>query len=113
MSKRIAYLNSEIKFSFLLKDKDGNTNVIILNQFLSRHKITLSILRKIRADHAFRVYRGKNNSCRQILRQLAYRHKIDHTLSVEHYDAINDRPIMYLDTSSIIPAPRLIFPIIK
>ncbi|CAG8592525.1 9941_t:CDS:2 [Paraglomus brasilianum] len=43
------------KFPFLLKDKDGNTNVVPLNQFLSRHRI---MLRKIGADHASRVHEG-------------------------------------------------------
>ncbi|CAG8780786.1 25721_t:CDS:2, partial [Gigaspora margarita] len=46
------------KFPFLLKDKDGNTNVAPLNQFLSRHKITSFILRKIGADHASRIHGG-------------------------------------------------------
>ncbi|RIB30498.1 hypothetical protein C2G38_2152432 [Gigaspora rosea] len=44
------------KFSFLLKDKDGNTNVVPLNQFLSCYRITSFILRKIGADHASRVH---------------------------------------------------------
>ncbi|CAG8784229.1 16944_t:CDS:2, partial [Dentiscutata erythropus] len=86
------------KFSFLLKDKDGNTNVVPLNQFLSQHKITSFILRKIGANHASRVHGGKNDTGRQHLRQLAYRHKIGHASSVEHYGVINDRPI--------IPTPK-------
>ncbi|CAG8798926.1 552_t:CDS:2, partial [Dentiscutata erythropus] len=57
------------KFPFLLKNKDGNTNVASLNQFLSRHKITSSILRKIGADYASRVH------------------------GVKHYSVINDRPV--------------------
>ncbi|KAF0420608.1 hypothetical protein F8M41_006923 [Gigaspora margarita] len=61
------------KFPFLLKDKDGNTNVVPLNQFLSRHRITSFILRKIGAVHASRVHG-------------------DHALSVEHYGVMNDRP---------------------
>ena len=59
------------KFPFLLKDKDGNTNVVPLNQFLSRYKITSYMLRKIGADHASRVHGGKNDSGYQYLRQLA------------------------------------------
>jgi hypothetical protein len=55
------------KFPFLLKDKDGNTNVAPLNQFLSCHRITSFILRKIGADHASRVHGGRNDSCRQYL----------------------------------------------
>lgn len=82
----------------MLKDKDGNTNVAPLNQFLSRHKITSFILRKIGADHASRVHEGKNDSRRQYLRQLACRHKIGHASSVEHYGVMNDRPI--------IPVPK-------
>ncbi|CAG8827765.1 30762_t:CDS:1, partial [Racocetra persica] len=39
------------------------------------------------------VYGGKNDSRRQYLRQLAYRHKIDYASLVEHYDVMNDRPI--------------------
>ncbi|CAG8812498.1 5273_t:CDS:2, partial [Dentiscutata erythropus] len=73
------------KFPFLLKDKNGNTNVAPLNQFLSRYRITSYILRKIGADHASRVHGGRNNSHRQYLWQLACRHKIGHALSVEHY----------------------------
>ncbi|CAG8783397.1 3448_t:CDS:2, partial [Dentiscutata erythropus] len=80
------------KFSFLLKDKNGNTNIAPLNQFLSRHRITSYILRKIGTDHASRVYGGRNDSCRQYLWQLACRHKIGHALSVEHYSVMNDRP---------------------
>ncbi|CAG8679006.1 18178_t:CDS:2, partial [Gigaspora margarita] len=80
------------RFPFLLKDKDGNTNVAPLNLFLSRHRITSFILRKIGADHASRVHGGKNDSCRQYLRQLACRHKIGHASSVEHYGIMNDRP---------------------
>ena len=82
------------KFPFLLKDKDGNTNVAPLNQFLSRHKITSFILRKIGADHASRIHGSRNDSRRQYLRQLACRHKIGHASSVEHYGVIvmNDRP---------------------
>ena len=76
----------------MLKDKDGNTNVAPLNQFLSRHKITSFILRKIGADHTSRVHGGRNDSRRQYLRQLACRHKIGHALSVEHYGVMNDRP---------------------
>jgi hypothetical protein len=86
------------KFPFLLKDKDGNTNVAPLNQFLSRHKITSFMLRKIGADHASRVHGGKNDTGRQNLRQLACRHKIGHASSVEHYGVINDRPV--------IPVPK-------
>ncbi|CAG8791044.1 24752_t:CDS:2, partial [Dentiscutata erythropus] len=56
------------KFPFLLKNKDGNTNVAPLNQFLSRHRITLYMLRKIGADHASRVH------------------------GVEHYGVMNNRP---------------------
>ncbi|CAG8634090.1 6986_t:CDS:2 [Gigaspora rosea] len=56
------------KFPFLLKDKDRNTNIVPLNQFLSCHRITSFILRKVGADHAFRVH------------------------GVEHYGVINDRP---------------------
>ncbi|RHZ63285.1 hypothetical protein Glove_330g79 [Diversispora epigaea] len=88
------------KFPFLLKDKDGNTNVVPLNQFLSRHRITS-------------VHGGKNDTGRQYLRQLACRHKIGHASSVEHYGVMNDRPNMCLDTSSAIPAPRPIAPMIK
>src|SRR6185369_10990009 len=80
------------KFPFLLKDKDGNTNVAPLNQFLSCHRITSFILRKIGADHASRVHGGRNDSRRQYLRQLACRHKIGHASSVEHYGVMNDRP---------------------
>ncbi|RHZ87775.1 hypothetical protein Glove_30g100 [Diversispora epigaea] len=83
------------------KDRGGNTNVTMLNQFLSRHKITSSILRKIGADHASRVHGGKNNSRRQTLRQLACRHKIGHALSVEHYGVINDRPVIPISKQEI------------
>ncbi|KAG9301856.1 hypothetical protein G9A89_004535 [Geosiphon pyriformis] len=82
------------KFPFLLKDKDRNTNVVPLNLFLSRHRITSYMLRKIGADHASRVHGGKNDSGRQYLRQLACRHKIGHASSVEHYGVMNDRPII-------------------
>ncbi|CAG8775460.1 18974_t:CDS:1, partial [Dentiscutata erythropus] len=80
------------KFPFLLKNKNGNTNVAPLNQFLSRYRITSYMLRKIGADHAFRVHGGRNDSCYQYLWQLACRHKIDHALSVKHYGVMNDRP---------------------
>ncbi|CAG8843732.1 30247_t:CDS:2, partial [Gigaspora margarita] len=80
------------RFPFLLKDKNENINVAPLNQFLSRYKINSFILRKIGADHASRVYGGRNDSCCQYLQQLAYRHKIGHASSVEHYGVINDRP---------------------
>ncbi|CAG8843382.1 25330_t:CDS:2, partial [Gigaspora margarita] len=80
------------RFSFLLKDKDKNTNVAPLNQFLSRYKIISFILRKIGADYASRVHGGRNDSRYQYLRQLACRHKIGHALSVEHYGVMNDRP---------------------
>ena len=89
----------------MVKDKDGNTNVAPLNQFLSQHKITSFILRKIGADHASRVHGGKNDTGRQHLQQLACRHKIGHASSVEHYGVMNDRPI--------IPAPKPIVPMIK
>ncbi|CAG8472179.1 4666_t:CDS:2 [Gigaspora rosea] len=56
------------KFPFLLKDKNGNTNVVPLNQFLSRHRITPIYIKKIGADHASRVH------------------------GVEHYGIMNDRP---------------------
>ncbi|CAG8799342.1 16601_t:CDS:1, partial [Dentiscutata erythropus] len=81
------------KFSFLLKNKDRNTNVAPLNQFLSRHRITSYMLRKIDADHASKVHGGKNDTGRQYLRQLACRHKIGHASSVEHYGVMNDKPI--------------------
>ncbi|CAG8850095.1 26499_t:CDS:2, partial [Gigaspora margarita] len=58
------------RFPFLLKDKDGNTNVAPLNLFLSHHRITSFILRKIGADHASRVH------------------------GVEHYGVMNDRQII-------------------
>ncbi|CAG8792774.1 11395_t:CDS:2, partial [Dentiscutata erythropus] len=80
------------KFPFLLKNKDGNTNIAPLNQFLSHHRITSYMLKKIGADHASRVHKDRNDSCHQYLRQLAYRHKIGHTLLVEHYGVMNDRP---------------------
>ncbi|CAG8809144.1 20047_t:CDS:2, partial [Gigaspora margarita] len=80
------------RFPFLLKDKDENTNVAPLNQFLNRHKITSFILRKIGADHASRVHGGRNDSRYQYLRQLVCRHKIGHASSVEHYGVMNDRP---------------------
>ncbi|CAG8843973.1 42126_t:CDS:2, partial [Gigaspora margarita] len=82
------------RFSFLLKDKDRNTNVAPLNLFLSRYRITSFILRKIGADHASRVHGGKNDSCHQYLRQLACRHKIGHASSVEHYGVMNNRPVI-------------------
>ncbi|CAG8776800.1 5388_t:CDS:1, partial [Dentiscutata heterogama] len=80
------------KFPFLLKDKNGNTNVVPLNQFLSCHRITSYMLRKIGADYASRVHRGGNDFCYQYLWQLAYKHKISYASSVEHYGVINDRP---------------------
>ncbi|CAG8764434.1 28611_t:CDS:2 [Gigaspora margarita] len=80
------------RFLFLLKDKNENTNVAPLNQFLSRYKITSFILRKIGADHASKVHGGRNDSRCQYLRQLACRHKIGHASSVEHYGVMNDRP---------------------
>ncbi|CAG8815705.1 467_t:CDS:2, partial [Dentiscutata erythropus] len=80
------------KFPFLLKDKNGNTNIAPFNQFLNRYRITSYILRKIGADHTFRVHGGRNDSRHQYLRQLACRHKIGYTLSVEHYSVMNDRP---------------------
>ncbi|CAG8845065.1 28107_t:CDS:2, partial [Gigaspora margarita] len=55
------------RFPFLLKDKNGNTNVAPLNQFLSHHKITSFILRKIGADQASRIHGGRNDSRRQYL----------------------------------------------
>ncbi|CAG8817893.1 10950_t:CDS:2, partial [Dentiscutata erythropus] len=45
-----------------------------------------------RADHTSRIHGGRNDSCHQYLRQLAYRHKIGHASSVEHYGVMNDRP---------------------
>ncbi|CAG8804939.1 9957_t:CDS:2, partial [Dentiscutata erythropus] len=45
------------------------------------------------ADHTSRVHGGRNDSCHQYLRQLAYRHKIGHASSVEHYGVMNNRPI--------------------
>ncbi|CAG8574339.1 26929_t:CDS:1, partial [Racocetra persica] len=36
---------------------------------------------------------SKNNTSCQYLQQLAYRHKIGHASSVEHYGVMNDRPI--------------------
>ncbi|CAG8797217.1 18957_t:CDS:2, partial [Dentiscutata erythropus] len=80
------------KFPFLLKDKNENTNVVPLNQFLSCHRITSYILRKIGADHTSRVHGGRNDFCCQYLRQLACRHKIGYALSVKHYGVMNDRP---------------------
>ena len=78
----------------MLKDKDGNTNVVPLNQFLSHYRITSYMLRKRGADHASRVHEGKNDSRRQYLQQLACRYKIGHASSVEHYDVMNDRSII-------------------
>ncbi|RIB00867.1 hypothetical protein C2G38_2232638 [Gigaspora rosea] len=80
------------KFPFLLKDKDRNTNIVLFNQFLSRHRITSFILRKIGANLASKVHGGRNDSYYQYLRQLACRHKIGHASSVEHNGVINDRP---------------------
>ncbi|CAG8810231.1 23216_t:CDS:1, partial [Dentiscutata erythropus] len=74
--------------------KDENTNVVPLNQFLSRQRIISFILRKIGADHASRVHEGRNNSSYQYLRQLACRYKIGYALLVEHYSIMNDRPII-------------------
>ncbi|CAG8734025.1 20791_t:CDS:2, partial [Gigaspora rosea] len=48
--------------------QDGNTNVVPLNQFLSWHRIILFILRKIEANHTFKIY------------------------GVEHYGIMNNRP---------------------
>ncbi|CAG8817213.1 10794_t:CDS:1, partial [Dentiscutata erythropus] len=78
------------KFSFLLKDKNRNTNIAPLNQFLSCHRITSYILRKIGANYTSRVHGGRNDSRRQYLRQLACRHKIGHALSVEYYGVMNN-----------------------
>ncbi|KAF0370629.1 hypothetical protein F8M41_013228 [Gigaspora margarita] len=58
LQKELCKLGRSIpnKFLFLLKDKDGNTNIVPLNQFLSRYRITLFILRKIGADYTSRVH---------------------------------------------------------
>ncbi|CAG8780415.1 22476_t:CDS:2, partial [Gigaspora rosea] len=80
------------KFPFLLKDKDRNTNIVLLNQFLSCHRITSFILKKIGANLASKVHGGRNDSYHQYLRQLACRHKIGHASSVEYNGVINDRP---------------------
>ncbi|CAG8720579.1 7713_t:CDS:2, partial [Dentiscutata erythropus] len=82
------------KFFFSLKDKNGNTNVAPLNQFLSRHRITSYMLRKIGANHASRVHGGKNDTGHQYLQQLACRHKIGHASSVEYYGCGNNVEIL-------------------
>ncbi len=55
--------------------------------------ITLSLLRKIGADHASRIHRGKNDSGHQYLWDLATRHKRECILSIQHYGAMNDKSI--------------------
>lgn len=67
------------------------TNINPLNRFLAPHRITSCLLRKMGADHATIVHKGKNESRRQTLQQLACRHKTSRT-SIKDYGVMNDRP---------------------
>ncbi|RHZ76192.1 hypothetical protein Glove_202g97 [Diversispora epigaea] len=100
------------EFPFLIRDKDGDVNVHPINNFLAIYGISSSYLRKIRSDHAIDIHGGKTDSKRNRLHKLALRHKINREAS-NHYGVMNNRPNMCLDTSSAIPTPRPIFPMIK
>ncbi|GBC03482.1 hypothetical protein RclHR1_05140016 [Rhizophagus clarus] len=52
------------KFPFLQKNKSGIVNVNPINLILAKHGITSKKLRKIGADHASRIHKGKNDSHR-------------------------------------------------
>jgi hypothetical protein len=80
------------KFTFLRKNKSGIVNVNPINLTLIQHGITLRKLRKIGADYASRIHRGKNDSRRQRLRKLACRQVVGRDESVQHYGIMNDPP---------------------
>ncbi|RGB22394.1 hypothetical protein C1646_782013 [Rhizophagus diaphanus] len=80
------------KFTFLRKNKSGIVNVNLINLVLAKHGITSNKLRKIGADHASRIHRGKNDSRRQRLRKLACRQVVGRDESVQHYGIMNDPP---------------------
>ncbi|PKK58053.1 hypothetical protein RhiirC2_796938 [Rhizophagus irregularis] len=80
------------KFTFLQKNKSGIVNVNPINLVLAKHGITSNKLRKIGADHASRIHRGKNDSRRQRLRKLACRQVVGRDESVQHYGIMNDPP---------------------
>ncbi|EXX52174.1 uncharacterized protein OCT59_001159 [Rhizophagus irregularis] len=80
------------KFTFLRKNKSGIVNVDPINLILAKHGITSNKLRKIGADHASRIHRGKNDSRHQRLRKLACRQVVGRDESVQHYGIMNDPP---------------------
>ncbi|CAB4397708.1 unnamed protein product [Rhizophagus irregularis] len=80
------------KFTFLQKNKSGIVNVNPINLVLAKHGITSNKLRKIGADHASRIHRGKNDSRRQRLRNLTCRQVVGRDESVQHYGIMNDPP---------------------
>ncbi|GES78693.1 hypothetical protein GLOIN_2v1876937 [Rhizophagus clarus] len=80
------------KFTFLRKNKSGIVNVNPINLILAKHGITSNKLRKIGADHASRVHRGRNDSRRQRLQKLACRQVVGRDESVQHYGIMNDPP---------------------
>jgi len=92
------------RFSFLIKDEDGDVNVHLINNFLIPYGISSSYLRKIGSDHAIIIHEGKTRSKCNRLCKLALRHKINREAS-DHYGVMNDRPN--------ISAPRPITPMIK
>ncbi|CAI2193990.1 13624_t:CDS:1, partial [Funneliformis geosporum] len=78
------------KFPFLRKNKSDIVNVNPINLILAKHGITSNKLRKIGADHASRIYGGRNDSHYQYLRKLACRQVVGHHKSVESYGVMND-----------------------
>ncbi|CAJ0634292.1 7685_t:CDS:2 [Entrophospora sp. SA101] len=79
------------KFTFLIKDKDGDVNVHPINNFLIPYGISSSLLRKIGSDHAIIIHEGKTRSKCNCLCKLALRHKINREAS-DHYGIMNNRP---------------------
>src|SRR6185369_8776540 len=70
-----------VKFPFLIRDKDGDVNVHLINNFLAIYGISSSYLRKIGSDHAIVIHGNKNDSKRNRLHQLALRQKVINTAS--------------------------------